>query len=249
MLSVAKRFLQHQRQLFPEKVNTTYTLNTETNPVHLEVGKTYTLSKPDMLYCITKGKERYWNDHKVGIVDQRYKLSRSGMDLDIQGMFGELGMHRLLGVTDLDHLNNTTPQGIHNDRGDLIVEGEKIDVKTCLGGSSNDLWVRLNSLKNPSSVYVLLTFGRGPQALERKNKNDNSEITFVPEEEIVLTFQGAVTAYDLFQEENLQQGRWESKYVYDRTKLINLETALDRFKKQHVLYMGQVSTLSNASFY
>jgi hypothetical protein len=235
-IDIAKQFLKARVNQYVRGIRGADTPNLATN-VTLKIGETLKLTQEDMKYSILKGRERYWNDHKAGVPDQGYESLKSGMDKDIQGVFGEVGLYRMVDVTDFSLLDDTRPQGIQTDRGDIVIDGLKIDVKNCEGGDWNDLWVRLNSFNNPSKVYVLFTFPRGSQALPRVNTKDDTEQTFVENEDIVLTFRGAVSAYDLFHPSFIQIRKGGKPfYVYPPESLLNLEDAITRFKKQHVRY-------------
>jgi hypothetical protein len=246
-IEIAKQFLKARRNQLLYGRRTVPTPNMASN-VTLSIGATVKLTDEDMKYSISKGTERYSRNRKVGAKEQKYKKQRSGIEICIQGVFGERGVYHMVGITDFSLLDDTTPQGIRSDRGDLVLDDERIDVKTCLGDEHNDLWVRAHSFANPSSVYAMLTFQRGSQALPRRDKRDDTENTFVEHEDLTLIFRGAVSAYDLFHPEWLdhddkdfdgsekEESRRDPKYKYPQNKMMNLEDAIARFKMQHAMY-------------
>lgn len=186
--------------------------------------------KDDIHYCMRIGAERYHKDKAKGIREQRYvsQKKKSAMDLDVFGVVGEYAMTRLLNQS-TQMLNDTTPQGIRQDRGDLIIDGVKIDTK-CSVGNHVDMWVRENSLRNPSHVYALLTYERvNPLKMPAEYQDDFCSLH--ENEDLIITFQGAACASDVFQSQYKQIIRGDAKYVYPKEKLLDLQDAIEQYKK------------------
>lgn len=194
----------------------------------LKRGATFRFSSEDIKYCIRIGAERYYKDKQKGIREQRYvpKYKKSAMDLDTFGVVGEFAMTKLLNQS-THLLNDTTPQGIRNDRGDLIINNVKIDTK-CSVGNHVDLWVRANSLRNPSHVYVLLTYERvNPLPPPPEYRDDFCSLH--ENENLEVIFQGAASATDVFLDKHRQCIMGDHKYVFPRDQLLNLEDAIARY--------------------
>jgi hypothetical protein len=189
-------------------------------------GTTYKFTKEDIKYCIRKGSERYFKDKKKGFPEERYAKKRSGLELDVFGICGEYGMAAMMGTLQehKSRLDDTTPQGIMQDRGDLVIDDQIIDTKCCIG-NHNNIWVRKKSLRNPSDVYALFTYNR-VNPLPEPEVYDDSFCTLHEDEDLVLHFQGAYAGCDLFVEENVCLIWGDYKYVAKQEELINLEDAI-----------------------
>jgi hypothetical protein len=207
-------------------------ISNPTRPLtRLAKGTSYTNTPSDLKYCIAKGSERWKRDKEAGIREQKYEMTRSGIDLDISGFINEFTFSRMINQDNKERLDDTTPQGIRNDRGDVVVDGAKIDIKGPIGHYC-DIWVRKNSQRNPSQVYVLLTMNKRTDALPTKRPvcENEGHVTFHPDENITPIFQGAVCAYDLFQPEYMTYRKGQPMFVYPQKDLLNLEDAIARWK-------------------
>lgn len=211
----------NQYQYLPVSVTTSKNpKNQMQTALKLTRGTIYKFTRDDLAYCINIGSARYWNDKKAGIREQKYTNKRPGMDLDVYGFCGEYALAKMLQIDNHSLESDCTPQGIQDDRGDLVVDGIKIDTK-CAIGHNCDMWVRKNSLRNPSDVYVLLTYESDNA---RKGALHDHDCTLsVDDPNFFICFQGACTGSEVFQPKNLVI----DKYIVPRTNLTNLEDALN----------------------
>lgn len=212
---------------------------------HLSRGTIYKFTREDLAYCIGIGSTRYWNDKKAGVREQKYTMRRSGMDLDVYGFCGEYALAKMLQIDNGALESDCTPQGIASDRGDLVVDGVKIDTK-CAIGHHVDMWVRKNSLRNPSDVYALLTY-ESPAVRKNAPLKDH-ECTLSPDDsEFFICFQGACTAADVFQPQNFSG----DKYIVSKIKLMNLEDAISAHRSLDEKTIANLKTFNkeNCSFF
>ena len=189
-----------------------------------------TFDRDDIEICITIGKERYYNNKKNHVQEQRYSFSRrSGLDLDVFGVCGEYAFMKMAHVLKLnqDRLLNTTPQNYRTDRGDVQIGDQIIDVKCCLG-HRHDLWVRKQNRYNPADIYVFITYERvNPLQLSITGTDTDAAggyrddfCSLHLDEEITFVFQGAVRGSEVFQPRYL--ARNSNKYVYPKSQLKSL---------------------------
>lgn len=202
---------------------------------NLSKGFKFYLSKPEILKGINIGTKRYMTNRKFGVKEQSYNKTRPGIDLSIQGVLGEIAAGKIFNVNIEEQISDTTPQNYKNDRGDVICDGKKIDVKTPQG-HTNGLWIREQNIKNPSDIYALVS-------MERENKNemknsrktlfgpgviDHTKPTFKEDEKISFVFQGAVPFYQAFSQKPKQRGK-QKFFIQDQSDLMNLEEAMEKF--------------------
>lgn len=192
------------------------------------VGTTVILEGKSVEECIKIGMERNDRNKKAGIREQKYQKGRSGYDLSIQGVMGEWVAGQLFGVDNSSLLYDTTPQGHRTDRGDLIIDDTKVDIKCALGNHCSHMFVREQNIRNPSDIYVFLTMER--DNLGGKDIDANLPITFTPDETIHFHYHGCVPALWVFQDYNRVWKFGEYKFVFPREKMISLKDAITHHK-------------------
>ena len=182
----------------------------------------YNVNKPVLEECIRIGKERYFNNRKANIKEQKYNTKKSGVDLSVQGVIGEYSILDLFGL-DKKVLSNTQPNSRSRDRGDMHYKGLKVDIK-CPERHYCPLQTREESKQYPSDIYALCTLERVSSTIT-KNFVSETECTYSNEDQIQVIFQGCVLAMDLFKPENHIK-KWNNGfYVYPQKNLLSLEEA------------------------
>lgn len=164
----------------------------------------------DLKTCIHIGKTRYLTNRSCGIREQKYTSYKSGLDLCIQGVIGEWTALKLFDLP-LDGLYNTRPNNYRNDRGDMIWNGCKIDVKTAeIHNHVYQIQVRADRISPDTGVYMLLTMTRTPYA----KVSEEGETSYREDEVITVVYRGAISRQQLTQPDYLQYKRG-----YDRTTM------------------------------
>lgn len=182
----------------------------------------YNVNKSVLEECICIGKERYFNNRKANIKEQKYNTKKSGVDLSVQGVIGEYSILDLFGL-DKKVLSNTQPNSRSRDRGDMHYKGLKVDIK-CPEHHYCPLQTREESKQYPSDIYALCTLERISSHV-KKNFVSETDCTYSNEDRIEVVFQGCVLGMDLFKPENHIK-KWNNGfYVYPQQKLISLEEA------------------------
>ena len=115
----------------------------------------YIFPQSALAECIRIGKERYMNNRRAKVREQKYTMKKSGIDLSVQGVIGEYGILEMFGL-DKKTLQNTAPNSRYNDRGDMIYKKLKVDIK-CPEGHHCPLQTRSESREFPSHIYALCT--------------------------------------------------------------------------------------------
>jgi hypothetical protein len=190
---------------------------------NIAVGTRYLLSQADLQFCIRIGKERYFNNRKANIREQKYTTNKSGVDLSVQGVIGEYGMMELFGI-EKALLHNTKPNSRSQDRGDMVYKGLKIDVK-CPQGHYCPLQTRAENLYHQSDLYLLCTMERLQKTSASTAPIVEEQCTYQETEPIEVIFQGCIAASRLFVRDKFST-RWGKQfYIAPRVELVSLEDA------------------------
>ena len=194
------------------------------------------MSPVDLAYCINIGRQRTLNNRANNVKEQKQNMKKSSEDVSIQGVIGEFFMLNLFGQ-EKSSLDDTTPNNRTNDRGDIIFNGLKIDVKCAEGPKDHNypLKVRYQNKKFPSDIYLLCTMKRldkliniNLNPIQNSNQTQSNNITFNPNERIELVYHGCVSGKKVFQPTN--QGRFDNDYYVQQHNLEEFDDVLNFFQ-------------------
>jgi len=174
----------------------------------LAIGQVYRLSASDIRYCIRIGSERFFVNQAAGVRDRQYTRStKTPREASIQGVVAEFAMVHWLG-TGSDLLANTAPNSAARDRGDLVVDGLRIDVKGPIVYAEHKQrpiqalpWQKAHM----ADVYALVTVVRprseATEAAQRAMPLRADETTYRDDDEIACKFHGFILGTELFNEQ------------------------------------------------
>ena len=224
----------------------------------MRIGTKYCLTPEELKYCIKIGTQRYHQNLQAHVEDKKENFKKSSLDIDIQGVIGEFFILKFFlpsvdpsesadeddeeddedeedeMVTDHDqeirkYLDNTSPNSLTRDRGDMIYRGFKIDIKCAEGGHHWPLKVRSSNRDHPADFYVLCTMKRLTQVPPFNLGTifngsfteilDSNSSTYHETDQIELCYHGCVSSGILFRP-CYEQNR---HYVYPQKKLFDLK--------------------------
>lgn len=104
--------------------------------------------------CTRIGTARYETNRANNVKEQIY-AKRDPLEISIQGVIVEMATSIMFKFAVCD-IKNTRVNSVYTDRGDMLLEGKRIDIKGPYG-HDKPLMIREHSLKNPSDIYILST--------------------------------------------------------------------------------------------
>lgn len=160
-------------------------------------GATILLRPHEVNYCFAIGLKRHTTNKQAGIIDQKYS-KKPGLHINIQGVFGEYAIQRMLGRKMQDIrpiLDNTKPRSVMTDVDhDVRIDKDRtIDVKT-VDFARAPIKVRKNGMRNPPYYYVLMHY-ETPVIPSLKYRSLPLKDTFV-----TMHFNGVIRSSELFKD-------------------------------------------------
>jgi hypothetical protein len=216
--------------------------------------KSIKISGPDLVQCINIGRLRYQTNLAAKIPEQKYTNYKSGLDVCIQGVIGEMATLKMFQLP-LDVLQDTSLNCRRRDRGDMFYKGLKVDVKTP-EYHNRPLQTREENRAYAADLYALCTLQRiKPPVISvislpsesnidtmkddhNNNNNNNSALhpelvsTYREDEIIEVIYHGAVCKQVLYRPQNYTV-RWGRGFymVYSRS-LTTMEAAHQQYLEE-----------------
>jgi len=133
-------------------------------PVVCDVARCNTivhLSDEEVKFCEAYGMLRQNQNERGGTYDMKYTTGRSGVELHVQGVRGELALAKLLGrdvYTDVcaDICQAHCRNNVNDVKKDVEWQGLKIDVKCSRARAPYGLLVTANKRRAPADAYALM---------------------------------------------------------------------------------------------
>jgi hypothetical protein len=178
------------------------------------VGQVYTLTAEELQQCLELGKRRDQENKISGTKNCNYS-QRNDVDINVQGLIGEMAFGKMLGrrrITTLGDITDTTCRNWQNDTFDGLLTdfGLSVDVKTTFFDQAP---IRVTAWKKrrPAHLFALMII-----------ENRHYSLLHLPR----VSFRGAVFAETLFRPENTYTCQGHPYYTLPQSQLVGLDHLL-----------------------
>lgn len=186
--------------------------------LRVPLGATLRLTQNDLKLCMTIAKSRTERNRSAGVIDRKYS-QRSSFDVEVIGVIGEFSFLTMTGMP-LDRLLDTSLCSHYHDRGDMIYNGKKIDIKCTTGLHNHNILVKQCNAYNLPGYYVFMVLDRPAERTKLIGEQKaRGEATFTDSEEITAHFRGICRAEEVIGAGNLRQLSFGTFYQYPSYKM------------------------------
>lgn len=173
-----------------------------------------------------------------GSRSSRYSRYRNEHSIVLQGLLGEYGVTRILGLPCQIHF--TYPRNVKNDTFDLAFpDSLKVDVKTVLNVKSYDLLVGEGKGTNPADLYILVQINfkcKDSDRLVTKTFTNTmkEELLVSKNYDIEIEIVGYATKSMVYTKKAETYSKMMHKFhIVKREELLTLEQVINKLKKEH----------------